>query len=146
MRKSHYHQKGVHLLDLLIAILLITAIGAGSVPSLRALLRTNELQRQTQLLKFRLQTLITESLLHGQDAQATFGGSWYEIIPPDNSRATIFKLPGSITALLKSQSSQVIKFYKSGVASPATIEITSKDKKCQLTLSLRGRLLETCRG
>jgi Tfp pilus assembly protein PilE len=136
MRDLRYHQKGVHLLDLIIAMLLIAVIALGSVPSLRALLHSNELQRQARLLKFRLETLLTDSLLYGHDTAATFGGTWYEIVPADNNKATIFQLPESITALLRSQNSQTIKFYKSGVTSPATIEISSKDKKCQLTLSV----------
>jgi Tfp pilus assembly protein FimT len=144
MRKSRCYQQGVHLLDLIIAILLITIIGAGSIPSLRALLYTNELKRQANLLRFRLETVLTESILHGQESSVSFGGSWYQISSQNSGSPVVFALPESIRAKLNSGHTQTIKFHSSGVASPTTIEVSSKNQKCQLTLSLRGRLEQKC--
>ena len=143
-KSSSTHERGISLLDIILAILLISIIGAGSVPSLRAMLYADELGRQTRLLKFRLQTALTDALIKQQDIAAIFGGTWYKITPEPPNPELTFNLPISMTALLKSKKGQTINFYRSGVATPATIEIKEKNKKCLLTLSLRGRIEEQC--
>lgn len=54
------------------------------------------------------------------------------------------KLPNKLKYKLKNTSNNIFSFYKSGVQTPFSLSILSKDITCDLSISLRGRIKGEC--
>ncbi len=60
------------------------------------------------------------------------------------SKAERIELHPGFSLEMGGNNSNVIRLYKSGVATPATILVTAKNQLCKVSISLRGRIKDSC--
>lgn len=122
---------GLHLLDLLIALVVLGVVLVLSVPSFSQVLGSSALKRETEQLQLVLESLILTAVGQEKDLEL--------VIKYHSYRAST----GEWRALkpgLRITTPQTLRFYKSGVCTPGSIVLSDTKKDCTITLSLRGRV------
>lgn len=135
---------GFTLPELLTALCLVMLLVGLSAPSIASLRNRSRLQREAERLRSAIVSLSIRAVQQEDDALLT--------LLKDSYTGRFSKFPKrralhrEVTPPVKliSSSRDVITFYRTGVATPATIELGDGASRCTLRLSLRGRITSSC--
>lgn len=137
-------QRGFSLIETLLVVSLIAALGAIAVPSLAGWLPRHAVRLEARSVQLILERAYGLAVTRGIPITV-------EIVP-DRVRASTGaeeqivsrSLRPSITARFKGNEKGPLIFYPSHTASPATIVIEGSSYICSIVLSLRGRTRTEC--
>jgi hypothetical protein len=133
---------GFSLIDLTVAIALTSLLFSLSMLSVHAISDRREIKAEAQKLMRSLELAVFQSLNSEIETSLTVLSSGYELERKVGTSIR-YELPPNIWINQKDRKRR-INFSKSGVASPATIQLVKGDTTCEVTLSLRGRVRSSC--
>jgi Tfp pilus assembly protein PilE len=133
---------GTHLLELAIAMFLLSILAGVSYPALKAFSSASCLKQEARRIALLLSSLSMEALQSEQTVTFSLGYASYSITR--GIRQTTGQLQKNVSFDLASSTGALLSFYPSGAASPATLTFKSGDRSCTLSLSLRGRVNSNC--
>ena len=135
---------GFSLLELLVALAFLMLLVGISAPSIASLRGKSKLQREAERLRSTLTALSLRAVQQEDDAMLLVNKESYTArFSKTPKRRALFREIIPPVKLLSS-SREIITFYKSGVATPATFELGDGASRCTLRLSLRGRVASSC--
>ena len=149
MRKIylHYPQRddGYSLLDILAAIMVVSIVLGISTLDISSLVKKQTLKPQISRLKAAMESLSLVSIQQKTHATLVITSKGYTQLWGEDPTAQLqrYRFPKNITANL-SKPEKTIYFYKTGVNTPATVELKFHELTCKVILSLRGRIRDTC--
>jgi len=134
--------QGTHLLELLVALIIISILSAVSIPRLGEILNSSPLKLESQRLEQILKRYSARSIQSEKKFSFISKPSSYQIIETDSG---VLRLSRQLSDKITLDSKrEIIVFSKSGVVSPASLTLRSKRSACTITISLRGRINRLC--
>lgn len=133
------HVSGFSYVEVIAVVAITATLLSISVPSFINVNRSGLLKHEAKKLQLVLEDSLTRALLQKEEIDFIGSASSYLIIDSVGNKLVTGNFKPGITLKPKT-----IKFYPSGVQSPATLHIKNKNKDCQLVLSIRGRVKVIC--
>ena len=130
---------GLSLLEIIVSLGLLSLVTLLSLPHLISL-QANSLKREVEQLTLKLERMIIG---------ACSSGELYTLKANQNSLSAykndlVVEKMVLKTGTIISGPTAGVKFYPTGVASPATLIISRESQKCAIKISLRGRVTSVC--
>jgi hypothetical protein len=141
----HYHRlyaRGSILLECMLVMLISIIALTISVPALGAVIKKSEAQQLADGLATWLSTLYMKSFNQQRDITVTLED--HKLIARDSRDTIIARKALHLMARLTLSPKQ-LRFFASGVQSPATLYLNHRGVLCTVTLSLRGRVSTQCK-
>jgi Tfp pilus assembly protein FimT len=138
-------QYGFTLFELLGALLFALVLAGLSVPALSPLLRGRTLRTAAEELEARLREEALSSMQSRVERVVLLQPDHYQWKHGDEWLTTRLAEGVKITEPEKPHPREM-RFYPTGVATPLTIVISFAQKECRITVSLRGRITNSCGG
>ena len=135
---------GVSLLDVVISIALLGILFSISIPAISDRYSRYALKVATSTLRGDIEILIAKVLAQEQQFNLEINRLGYTIKPVTGEGKVTREFGHNIEALLPNGEPHLLKFYGSGVVSPATIALQKGGVSCQIIISLRGRSRVSC--
>ena len=136
---------GISLIEALASISVISILLVAGHLKGSSIAEIAALKRDSQKLASELEKILFHSQVLEEDFTVNFGNSSWTVFPSksNNGKSYSYNLTNG-NSFSKLPISSKIVIYKSGVTTPAHIEIKSNNKTCTITNSLRGRITLIC--
>ena len=140
----HNRQRGAHLLELLVALALVTLVSSIAAPVMRQFSQAGGLRREADNIKRFLELASVMASQHEMTVMTSISQQQITLDNAANRGDTplIHSIPNHFQ--LAGKGEEYLKFFPSGAATPATLELRNNDRICFIIISLRGRIRVQC--
>jgi prepilin-type N-terminal cleavage/methylation domain-containing protein len=137
-------QRGFSLLELLLALAMVSILGAISFPALARWHSHALLKSEGTRLSLALEDAYVAALSYGETITVGFDRNVVQTIRSSGAPLATYSPRKGVSVSNKSTDQGNLTFYPTHTATPATVVITSPYGECEVVVSLRGRVRSTC--
>ncbi len=137
--------RGHTLLELLIAVSITAAVFLAAAVSAKEG-RSLAVRRRAQQFAARLQAIGLLALQTQEDLEVELRPDGYRLSKRSSPAETLAaeSFPSNLRLAPLSAERSVLRFFSSGIASPASLRLSDNACACTITISLRGRISVQC--